>query len=438
MSDTLMPFQITGAEWLAGRRRAMLADEMGTGKTCQLIRAADLVGARRIFTNCPAIGRVNWRREFDKWGLVCPEFMVESYDRIAVNEKARRAVREFRPDVAILDEAHYLKSREAKRTRALYGQHCHGNGLLRDVPFVWLATGTPFLNDVTELWTHLRAHWPDLITVNGEVLGLMQFMDRYTNFALTDYGDFKVFANKPEMVPELRAILRKIMLRRKAADVLPEMPPIFWHDYPIEADRVEAELVALEGHPEMDALRRVVEAAMDDEAPWLALDEEQVALATWRRLTGVTKARPVAALIADELASGQYDKIVLFAWHKEVIDILGAELAPFAPVCIRGGQTDRARQEQIDAFQQQAKNRVALVQIAAGYHTITLHAAAQVGFVEKAWTPDINVQAAKRAHRYGQSRPVRVRSFGLVNSMDDGLNKVLVRKARAILELMED
>lgn len=434
----LMPFQVTGAEWLADRPRGRgtLGDEPGVGKTAQALRAADLLGARRVWTWCPALGRINWRREYERWSLLVPEFRSQSYD-MALNPDVRREFAEFKPDVVILDEAHYLKSREAKRTKFMFGQHCHNTGLLSDVPFVFRLSGTMWMNDITEMWTHLRCDYPDLIDFGQGPLSYMEFMARYTEFVHDEYKGFKIIGNKQHMLPELKNILRTVMLRRKAADVIADMPELFFGEIEIEANELPGALLELLEHPEYVDLQRVVDNALADDSVPLYLDADSIPLARLRRLVGVVKAPLVADIIEDELANNAYDKIVLFAWHKEVLDILWARLKKFGVAIVRGGQTDKVRQAMIDGFQNEKGCRVILVQIAAGYHTITLHAAAHVGMVEQAWTPDINFQAAKRAHRKGQTRPVRVRSFGLANTIDAGLNRVLVRKIRSMAELTE-
>lgn len=431
----LRPYQIGGANWLAAQTRAVLGDDMGLGKTPQAIRAADLVAARRVAVVCPAIGRINWRREFDRWSLQGPELYIESYDRLATQKKAREEFRAFRPDTVIADEAHYLKTRESKRTRAMYGQHCHNTGLLCIPKRVWLLTGTPAPNNVTELWTHLRSLWPELIEAGGEPMNYMGFLTRFAEWESTDFG-VKVFGNKN--LPEMRAILQQIMLRRKGDAVLRDLPPLVWQPtYTVESEEAMGGLRQLEEAPEVAELRRVLEAAGEGATRDLFTAEEPIALASVRRLTAELKARPVARLLAEELADGAYDKIVVFALHNAALDILRDQLAPFSPCEIRGGQTDKQRQAEIDAFQTDPSRRVCLVQQKAGYHTITLHAAAQVAFLEQSWTPDENVQAAKRCHRFGQTRPVFVRNFGLAGSIDDAVSQVLSRKAKAILELLE-
>jgi SWI/SNF-related matrix-associated actin-dependent regulator 1 of chromatin subfamily A len=432
----LRPFQDEGARWLASRRYALLADDMGLGKTPQAITACDLVSAARVVVVCPALGRVNWVREFNRWSIVGPDVRVYSFDEIVRDKKRRDAIRAFRPQVIIVDEAHALKNPESKRTQKIYGRWCRNDGLAMIPKHVWLLTGTIAPNNVTELWPHFRALWPELITINGEPLNLMGFTTRYAEWKQTDFG-VKVFGNNPKHLPEIRQALGSVMLRRKAKDVLKDLPPIVWQPtYLIPRDHITRQLLELEQSVEVQELERIFEAAAKGETRELFTDEEPVALATVRRLTAEIKAPAVGNIIAEELTDHAYDKIVIFARHRAALSILHEALRSFGVCTIIGGQTDNARQQEIDSFQRDPALRVALVQLDAGYHTVTLHAAAQVAFLEQSWTPDINVQAAKRCHRFGQTRPVFVRNFGLEGSIDEAVSQALSRKAQSILELL--
>lgn len=65
--ETLYPYQEAGSVWLAPKPHAFLADDMGLGKSAQVVRACDIVGAADILVLCPASVRVNWEREFEKF-----------------------------------------------------------------------------------------------------------------------------------------------------------------------------------------------------------------------------------------------------------------------------------------------------------------------------------------------------------------------------------
>jgi len=423
----LFPYQREGAKFLAARDRALLADGMGLGKTMQAIAAAAQVDAQSIVVVCPAIARPMWRREFAAWGHG-PVPTVLSYDELTRGWGTRFHFGEG-VDLLILDEAHYLKSRDAKRTRAVYGMHCRGDGLASKAARVWLLTGTPAPNDVSELWTHFRALWPDLLPGDGKWL---TFVQRYCHTDATMYG-LKILGNKRDTLPELRERLRRVMVRRRAEDVLTDLPPLVWQHQTIEAKDIDPALRDIEASDTVKALR----AVLADEGATPA-DADNIALASLRRLTGMAKAGVVGNLLAEELGDGAYEKVIVFAHHRDVIAELLDNLSKFGAVSVTGDTPQAARQRAIDRFQGDPRCRVFIGQIQACATAITLHAASQVVFVEASWTPSDNTQAAKRAHRIGQLRPVFVRMFGLAGSIDEAVTRVLARKAQQINQLLEE
>ncbi len=424
----LFPYQSVGADFLRNNDRAILADGMGLGKTPQAIVAANLIGARSIAVICPAIARINWRREFDQWGQGQDVF-IESYDTVVRRKDVREKIKDMEPDVLILDEAHYLKSRSSKRTQAVYGLHCMGHGLASYAGRVWLLTGTPAPNDVSELFSHLRGLWPDLLPGDKK---FVSFIHYYCHIDATPFG-IKIIGNKRDRLPELREKLKPIMMRRKAEDVLKDLPPIVWHDVTVEPDAINPELKKLEASDELKALR----AVLDDPTAELA-DTEVIAMATLRKMTGAAKAAVIGGMLADELQANAYEKVIVFAHHKDVIRTLRDLLEDFDPVVITGETPQARRQENIDRFQIEGNCRVFIGQIQACATAVTLHAANQVVFAEASWTPSDNAQAAKRAHRIGQTRPVMVRMIGLAGSIDEAVTRVLARKSRQISEAIGD
>ena len=114
-----MTFQQEGAEWLAGRNRALLCDEMGLGKTCQAILAADRQSLRDVLVVAPASVITGWTREFEAWSSVGrPSKLVRSppdvegsgvrvvsYAKV-IDPAVLNALRSRRWDLLIVDEAH--------------------------------------------------------------------------------------------------------------------------------------------------------------------------------------------------------------------------------------------------------------------------------------------------------------------------------------------
>jgi SWI/SNF-related matrix-associated actin-dependent regulator 1 of chromatin subfamily A len=436
----LFPYQRAGADWLKTQERAILGDEMGLGKTVQAIVAASELGLKRVLVVCPAIGRGNWLREFAEWA---PEItpVVYSYDEV-VRTPLKVAPVAGVWDLLILDEAHYLKTPKAKRTAVIYGTD-QGAGLkarlAKEGPprksavehsrRVWLLSGTIAPNNASELWTHLHALF-------GETRRFVTFMNAYCYTRPSPFGKgYTVGGNKKKMIPELKAKLAQIMLRRRAADVLTELPPITLGPLLLDGNVVEGIQQMLEFEAEA---MRVNEAAkiyartgdMD-----LALAEASPQLSVLRRETGRAKAAAVARYVGEELISGAIDKIVLFAVHHDVLDTLERLLAEFAPVRVDGRVTNSQRNKGIHAFQTDPSRRVFIGQIQACGTAVTLHAANQQVFVEQSWVPGENAQAAKRCHRIGQTRPVFVRVASVAGTLDEAIDRALTRKTRALLEI---
>lgn len=428
MTEHLFDYQRVGAKFLAENPAAFLADEQGLGKTIQVIAACDALELKKVVVICPAIAKINWRREFEKWGRVKREVIVYSYDKMTQSKEVRNAIAAFEPDVLVLDEAHYLKNRQAKRTKYLYGQFCRGDGLVRFADRVWLLSGTPFPNDVSDFWTHLKAIWQYPLN----------FTDYTLYFCKTWNGQFgmKVLGNKAERMGEFKTILKSIMLRRKTESVLKELPPLWWQDSVVEVDGWD-DMAHIENDQERAAIELILQSAITQSDVGDKLGDIAPHMASMRRLTALAKAKPIAAQLAAELKDNAYEKVVVFAYHRAALEALREGLAEFNPAYIVGGMTAGERQEEIDRFQNDKECRVFIGQITACSTAITLTAANQVVFAELDWTDSTNAQASKRCHRIGQTRPVIVRSFSLHNSVDEIVNKVLRRKAQMISEVLE-
>ena len=186
----LLDYQIEDAAWLAGKRHALLAHEMRVGKTLTAIEGCKLVNARNILVVCPGIAREHWKRNFESMGYdkIQTIFSAESYplSRVCVASygliNPSYSYRNW--DVIILDESQYLKSVSARRSAAVLG----AEGIVHHARHVWLLSGSPVMNNVSELWTILY-----VFGVTGLVYD--RFIDTFCEGYSTPYG-FKVTGNK--------------------------------------------------------------------------------------------------------------------------------------------------------------------------------------------------------------------------------------------------
>jgi SNF2 family DNA or RNA helicase len=461
-------YQVQAILWLAQRRVAILALEMGLGKTGVAIRAADQLKLRKILVVCPAVALTNWAREFAAWQLIprtvaCvhqskdrpkADVIIVNYDKLSRNSVADLLDQPW--DLVIFDEAHALKSPSAKRVKVAYGKlYCplgdpDQGGIVSRAGYVWCLTATPIPNNLSEIWTHLRALAPQLLPTgpNGRPLNQWQFNERYCECRDTPFG-VQIIGNKQSALPEIRAMLAPFVLRRRKRDVLPDLPPIRFTTTIIEPDEIDPELKRLETHRDVEELARTLEAAKAAQEldGGLVSREERFDLletlanrpghiATLRRMTSLVKVDPALALLVDELESGALDKVIVFAVHRETLGLLERGLTKFGPVMIHGGTSPTHRQRAIDSFQLEPSTRVFIGQIQACGTAINLTAASDVVFVEASWVPSDNAQAASRAHRIGTTSAVLVRFLALAGSVDELVQETLARKTAAIAEIL--
>lgn len=417
----LMPFQRAGVDALKANPRHILGDEQGLGKTPQLLVAASELGAGRVTIVCDAVGRTSWHRHLAEWAPHL-DADVFSYDFAARNpDLIRRELASS--DVLLLDEAHRLKSPAAKRTRAIYASSALP-------PVVWPASGTIAPNNASELWTHFKALF-------GETRAHAEWIRRYCNAYPTTYG-LRITGNRKEHLDELRARLQRHMTRRRAVDVLKDLPAISWGELlldPADAKDTQRRIAEATDDLRIQQFERMLARGVDEEQ---ALLEAEPYMASVRRVTGELKAPLVAGQIIRDFEDGAIHKVIVFAHHKATLRALRGLLSDYSPVYIDGETPDKARAAAIDAFQSAPNVRVFIGQIDACSTSITLTAANHVVFAELSFNAGTNAQAAKRAHRIGQLQPVFVRVASLAGTIDEAVNRVLTRKARMVSEIFNE
>lgn len=455
MTLTPHPYQMDGMFFLAGRERALLADDAGLGKSMQMIGAANALGASRIIVVCPAIGRVSWRLQFEIWDttkrnlLLMPDDLqqipvagpcavIVTFSWLATgtnrDKLRRRLARVARMDVAFVDEAHNLKSRTARRTTAVYGGglDLSGGSILRGVPRVWVASATFTPLNAAELYPHMRALLPDTTRelFHGRVPNYNMFRDRFCITRNNGYG-VEIVGNNPVAIPALRDALAPHILYRRKVDVLAQLPPVTTTLLPVEVGTAA----------DVKAAREMFAAdpdALDDDTflGQLARAYDDPEHATKRRHLGTLKAKALLPWVADFLDNDRARKIVIFAHHRDTIGVLAEGLRSYNPRTITGETPHHLRPSFVSDFQDDPAVRVFIGQNRAANTSITLTAASTVLLVEPDPSPDQNYQAISRAHRIGQPGMVNALfAYTASNPIERRAAQVLQRRATDNAEL---
>jgi hypothetical protein len=385
----------------------LLADEPGLGKTAQALMAASAHPGPHVVV-CPASLVENWTIEWQKLGRKGPAPLAISYDRAARGFDLPKQI-----GTLTCDESHYLKNRTAKRTNAIL--FAPGN-LFDRAERVFFLSGTPMPNHPGELWTTCIKLAPKEFEKDGKVLNYWQFESRYCRVRETPFGR-QITGGKN--LDDLKERMAKFTLRRTKAEVLEQLPPIRFDTLPVQA-KMPKDVPA--------ELRKW--AAEDGTVE--GLKKLSAHVGTVRRLTGMAKAEAVVDW-AREWFDGGGGKLVLFAYHRDVLAGLAHGLADLGVALIAGETTDR--QSQVDRFQNDENCRVFIGQIQAAGTGITLTASSNLVFCESSWIPAEDEQAAMRIHRIGQRDACLVRYATIPGSLDEQIQKAVMRKAATIAEV---
>lgn len=413
-SGTIRQYQADGvSRMIEMNRDVILADEPGLGKT---IQAAELINRTRpgsVLIVCPASLRLNWAKELEAWLAYHPyDLDIVSYESL-VNNGNRPEV-----DLAVFDEAHYLKNPEAKRTSLCLSQKAGRRLFL---------TGTPVVNRPMDLFPVLKAM--------GSAMSRTEFGKRYcaghlqvvkwnprTHKPMKTVWDFSGASN----TEELNASLRKTcMIRRTKAEVLKELPNKVRQVIDIEAPHGES----LSLRNAVTAMFTGLESASENvgELKKIAFQEMSAA----RLETAQRKLPFVISYLKDLLEEG---KVVVFAYHREVIEAISSAVP--GAVYLYGGMSDKAKDAAVRAFQE-GRSSCFVGQITAAGTGITLTAASTVLFAEIDWVPGNMTQAEDRCHRIGQTETVRVIHLTLADSVDGRMIRALVEKQEIIEKVMK-
>lgn len=436
----LMPFQNAGVEEIRERKNVLLADEQGLGKTAQAIsylNIAQLLPHQRIIIICPASLKLNWVREFLKFGSPGAyhiKVMTHGKDRIRTDRsiltgnscnvvivnydllKSRFMLDQliaFNATIVIGDEVHYLKNPKTARTKNV-------GKLINKKQKVIFISGTPMTNRPMELYPILKMISPETIQPFDD---WKRYAYRFCNGREGRWGfDATGSSHEAELGDRLRATC---MIRRLKKDVLDQLPDKTLTVLPFEQNKATGKIVEQEYRFTFDLenLKKHPEKGTVGD------------LAKLRHELTLAKLPQSIAAIQDLLQS--VDKVVVFAWHRDVMEGLKIGLEEFNPVLLVGGMSINNKQASVDAFQKDDKVRVFIGQIQAAGVGITLTASSHVEFVEATWVPGEIDQAVDRCHRIGQKSSVNVRFHVVEKSLDETMLVSILKKKKVINKILK-
>jgi len=251
-------------------------------------------------------------------------------------------------------------------------------------------TGTPVQNRLDELWSQLH------FTNRGLLGGRRDFDERSAR---------PIAAGDAAATERLRARIRPFILRRLKREVAPELPPrtdVVLHAVLEEEDQQLYQ--ALRAATREDVVRRLQAGGSVLAALEALLRLRQAAchraLVPGQEAQTSPKLELLLEMLDEVLAEGH--KALVFSQWTSFLDLIEPHLAS---AHVRFGRLDgstRDRARVVSEFQDAAGS------LTAGGLGLNLTAADHVFILDPWWNPAVEDQAADRAHRIGQERPVMV------------------------------
>ncbi|MEZ0311831.1 MAG: SNF2-related protein [Myxococcota bacterium] len=418
----LRDYQRQGVDWLSFLREAelgaLLADDMGLGKTLQTL----CTFSGRVLVVAPTSVLHNWESELKRFR---PKLLVDRYhgpDRkldedadvtlttYAILRLDQEKLEQIEWDMAVLDEAQAIKNPTSQVAKAAYALKAKWRVAL---------TGTPVENRLEDLWSQFH------FINRGLLGGRNDFYERYVK---------PITAGDEEAGKRLRERVRPFVLRRMKSEVAKELPP-----------RTEVVLKCELGQAEREVYDAVRAATKKDVVKKLAAGAGTLAvLEALLRLRqaschpgllpgqGALKDGSSAKLdllretLEEVIAEGH--KALVFSQWTSLLDLVEPQLnaAKINFVRLDGSTTDR--KGVVDAFQAENGPNVMLISLKAGGTGLNLTAADNVFMLDPWWNPAVEDQAADRAHRIGQLRPVIVHRLVAEDTVEERIIALQLRK----------
>lgn len=398
----LRRYQEWGVKYALHQERILLGDEMGLGKTVQAIATMVSLrntGGTHFVVVCPASVITNWCREIRKMSLLSVtkihgtgrKAALQSWIKsggVAVTTYETTAYFELPEDfkfkMLVVDEAHYIKNPEARRSINVKNISMHAERLL-------FMTGTALENKVEEMISLIRILQP---RIASQIQGMV-FMSA---------------------APQFRKAVAPVYYRRKREDVLTELP-----------DLIESKEWCSLSHNEELAYEHAVLSKNYAEARRVSWNVDD--------LRDSSKASRLLELV--EEAESEDRKVIVFSFFLDTIRKVTMLLGKRCTNPINGAVTPQRRQEIIDEFDKAPAGTVLVAQIQSGGTGLNIQSASVVVLCEPQFKPSIENQAISRAYRMGQTRNVLVYRLLCEDTVDEKIMSTLESK-QAIFDAFAD
>jgi superfamily II DNA or RNA helicase len=426
------------------RGRALLADEVGLGKTIEalmVLREYQLRGMvrRALILAPPALTR-HWRGELESKAGIEVHSTDDARFRddpaafwreqgvlvasLALARSARHApmVQAEQWDLVVVDEAHHLKNRTTLAHRLV-------NGLKSR--FLLLLTATPVETDLEEIFNLVTLLTPGQLTTPAAFR--RQFVDPKD-------------PTRPKDAERLRRLLGEVMVRNTRAQSGLALPPRFVETIAVDPlpeeraayddvvallrehahlgqARLAAATLLLEAGSSPAALRATLEKIAGTATHGDALRAGAGRIAA--RIRTVTRCRKLEALL--RIIEANADRVLVFTRYRRTAEYVSAGVRELGLKAegFHGGMSSAERHAAVERFRAGAR---VLVATDIGGEGQNLQFCSTLVNFDLPWNPAQIEQRIGRLHRMGQTEAVRVFNLCAKGTVEDRVLDVLDRR----------
>lgn len=439
MSSDLLGYQEEGVRFLQAQGRAFLGDDMGLGKSAQLIRAAE--GETLVVAPAMVLQGGTWVDEIAKWADDPARFTTVAYTQLGPARSTKlKPEYSRRWGTVIFDEAHYLKGRGTQRTAL-------GQAVAAKSDRVFLASGTPIPNYAQELFTLLQILEPHEAVPGRRLGSYWRWAGEYFHIAPDRYSKYTIKGllgcieeckdREPHDPCEhylkfASDNLGERFLRRLRSQVLTNLPTLTEVEVatPMEPDQLKAYRAMKKDY--------VAEVAGEAVVSWSAssrhvrLDQLTTGLSMLSPEPGKAIGSDSKLLrLREDLAARKKGSppVLVMAHYRATVGacLKVAQQLGLRVAAVHGGTPGPERTKAIRSFQK-LKLDVLVGSLETLSEGVTLIEADTVIFVEKSWKPSRNEQALYRVSRLGQTKPVTSLEYVTPKSIDSNKRELLATK----------
>ena len=423
----LYPHQELGTSWIYNLYKnkipgALLADDLGLGKTLQTIAFLSLLSKNKSITIIATATLVgNWENEIEKFN---PELLKHHKIKILSYERALRA-NIGKTDILILDEAQKIKNNKTEMFKSI-------SSIKKE--FSLILTGTPIENGLDDII--------NILSVIDPVFQKLKVLKKFNK-------------NSGHFVVKLRTMIDPIYLQRKKSEIQNinldselVQNPIYINPDPYEEKLLKeikkiyqdkllklnaqnnfefyAANMALAG---LQSIRQAISYA-----PQLPEDLKNLLspkLKTWINTSKPSKYKELVKQLKS--LKDKKEKAVIFGMFIQTISFLETELKKqgFKVITLTGSDSSAKRKAIVESFQQGVFD-IIIISLKAGNAGITLTEANNVFIYDLWYNPQVLAQAIARVHRIGQNKDVQANFLILKNTFDDQIYNILYSKRKLI------